>query len=131
MILALGRKRVGFLGMAFKPGTDDLRESPLVEVIETLLGKGYQVSIYDRNVSASALIGANKRFIEEHIPHLSSLLAARAEDVVAASDIVVVGYASAEFNAALKGMRADQTIIDLARIGGREALAAAYDGICW
>jgi GDP-mannose 6-dehydrogenase len=131
MILALGKKRIGFLGMAFKPGTDDLRESPLVEVIETLLGKGYRVSIYDRSVSASALIGANKRFVEEHIPHLSSLLAARAEDVVAAADVVVVGYASPEFAAALAGARAEQTVIDLARIGGREALAAAYDGICW
>jgi GDP-mannose 6-dehydrogenase len=131
MILGLGKKRVGFLGMAFKPGTDDMRESPLVEVIETLLGKGFQVKIYDRNVSASALIGANKRFIEEHVPHLSSLLVGRAEDVVAASQVVVVGYAAAEFAAALKGMRADQVIIDLARIGGREVLAAAYDGICW
>jgi GDP-mannose 6-dehydrogenase len=130
-ILGLGKKRVGFLGMAFKPGTDDLRESPLVEVIETLLGKGYAVKIYDRNVSASALIGANKRFIEEHIPHLSSLLVARPEDVVAGSDVVVVGYSSPEFTAALKSMRADQAIIDLARIEGREGLAAAYDGICW
>ena len=108
MIMGLGRKRVGFLGMAFKPGTDDMRESPLVEVIETLLGKGFRVTIYDKNVSASALIGANKRFIEEHIPHLSSLLVERAEDVVAASQVVVVGYASAEFATALKGMRADQ-----------------------
>jgi GDP-mannose 6-dehydrogenase len=131
MILGLGKKRIGFLGMAFKPGTDDMRESPLVEVIETLLGKGFQVRIYDRNVSASALIGANKRFIEEHIPHLSSLLVERAEDVVAASQVVVVGYASADFAAALRSMRADQVVIDLARIGGREALAAAYDGICW
>ena len=131
MILGLGKKRVGFLGMAFKPGTDDMRESPLVEVIETLLGKGFQVKIYDRNVSASALIGANKRFIEEHIPHLSSLLVERAEDVVATSQVVVVGYASAEFAAALKSMRSDQMIIDLARIEGRESLAAAYDGICW
>ena len=117
--------------MAFKPGTDDMRESPLVEVIETLLGKGFQVRIYDRNVSASALIGANKRFIEEHIPHLSSLLVERAEDVVAASQVVVVGYASAEFSTALQAARPEQTIVDLARIQGREALAAAYDGICW
>jgi GDP-mannose 6-dehydrogenase len=131
MIMGLGRKRVGFLGMAFKPGTDDMRESPLVEVIETLLGKGFRVTIYDKNVSASALIGANKRFIEEHIPHLSSLLVERAEDVVAASQVVVVGYASAEFATALKGMRADQVIIDLARIEGRQGLAASYNGICW
>ena len=131
MIMGLGKKRIGFLGMAFKPGTDDMRESPLVEVIETLLGKGFQVTIYDRNVSASALIGSNKKFIEEHIPHLSSLLVERAEDVIAASQVVVVGYAAAEFAAALAAMRADQVIVDLARIKGRQSLAASYNGICW
>ena len=130
-IVALGKKRVGFLGMTFKPDTDDLRESPLVEVIETLLGKGFQVKIYDRNVATSRLIGANKRFIEEHIPHLSSLLVERAEDVVDTAQVVVVGYAAAEFVPALKGMRADQLIIDLARIEGREGFTASYDGICW
>ena len=130
-IVALGKKRVGFLGMTFKPDTDDLRESPLVEVIETLLGKGFHVKIYDRNVATSRLIGANKRFIEEHIPHLSSLLVERAEDAVDTAQVVVVGYASAEFVPALKSMRADQLIIDLARIEGRESFTASYDGICW
>ena len=131
MIMSLGKKRIGFLGMAFKPGTDDLRESPLVEVIETLLGKGYQVKIYDKNVTTSLLIGANKRFVEEHIPHLSSLLVERAEEVVDTAQVVVVGYASAEFEPALKSMRADQVIIDLARMEGRKSFAASYDGICW
>ena len=130
-IVVLGKKRVGFLGMTFKPDTDDMRESPLVEVIETLLGKGFHVQIYDRNVATSRLIGANKKFIEEHIPHLSSLLVERAEDVVDTAQVVVVGYASAEFVPALKSMRADQLIIDLARIEGRESFAASYDGICW
>ncbi len=130
-IIGLGMKRVGFLGMTFKPDTDDLRESPLVEVIETLLGKGFQVKIYDRSVAISRLIGANKRFIEEHIPHLSSLLVERAEDAVVTAQVVVVGYASAEFVPALKSMRADQLIIDLARIEGRDAFTASYDGICW
>lgn len=130
-IVGLGQKRVGFLGMTFKPDTDDLRESPLVELIETLLGKGFTIRIYDRNVTTSRLIGANKRFIEEHIPHLSSILVDRIEDVVEASQVVVVGYAASEFGPALQTMRADQTIIDLARIGDRETLKAAYDGICW
>jgi GDP-mannose 6-dehydrogenase len=102
-----------------------------VEVIETLLGKGFQVQIYDRNVATSRLIGANKKFIEEHIPHLSSLLVERAEDVVDTAQVVVVGYASAEFVPALTSMRADQLIIDLARIEGRESFTASYDGICW
>lgn len=130
-ILGLGRKRVGFLGMAFKPDTDDLRESPLVELIEALLGKGYSISIYDRNVSLSRLVGANKRFIDEHIPHLSSLLVDRIEDLVEKAQIVVVGHNSPEFIPALQRMRQDQMIIDLARIGKLDGLAASYDGICW
>jgi GDP-mannose 6-dehydrogenase len=130
-IIGLGRKRVGFLGMTFKPDTDDLRESPLVEVIESLLGKGFPVKIYDRNVMTSRLIGANKRFIEEHIPHLSSILVDRIEDVVETAEVVVVGYVSPEFIPALKRMRTDQMIIDLARVSGYEGLAARYDGICW
>jgi len=130
-IIGLGKKRVGFLGITFKPDTDDLRESPLVEVIETLLGKGFHVKIYDKNVATSRLIGANKRFIEEHIPHLSSLLTERIEEVVDMAQVVVVGYASAEFIPALKKMRPDQLIIDLARIEGRESFSASYDGICW
>jgi GDP-mannose 6-dehydrogenase len=130
-ILGLGRKRVGFLGMAFKPDTDDLRESPLVELIETLLGKGYSISIYDRNVSLSCLVGANKRYIDEHIPHLSSLLVDRIEDLVENAQVVVVGHDSPEFKPALQRMRQDQTIIDLAGIGKLEGLAASYDGICW
>ena len=108
-ILGLGRKRVGFLGMAFKPETDDLRESPLVELIETLLGKGYSISIYDRNVYLSRLVGANKRFIDDHIPHLSSLLVDRIEDLVEKAQVVVVGHNSPEFIPALQRMRQDQT----------------------
>jgi GDP-mannose 6-dehydrogenase len=130
-IVGLGNKRVGFLGMAFKPDTDDLRESPLVEVIETILGKGFQVKIYDKSVATSRLIGANKRFVEEHIPHLSSLLTERIEEVTEQSQVVVVGYASPDFEPALRRMRADQFIIDLARIGGHEGFTASYDGICW
>jgi len=130
-ILSLGRKRVGFLGMAFKPDTDDLRESPLVELIETLLGKGYSISIYDRNVSLSRLVGANKRFIDGHIPHLSSLLVDRIEDLVDKAQVVVVGHNSPEFIPALQRMRQDQMIIDLARVGKLDGFAASYEGICW
>lgn len=129
-LIQLGRKRVGFLGMAFKPDTDDLRESPLVELIEALLGKGFDVKIYDKNVSSSRLIGANKRFIEEHIPHLSSLLVDRIDDVTNHSEVVVVGHSSPDFLPALRRMGADQVIVDLARID-EGSLAAAYDGVCW
>jgi GDP-mannose 6-dehydrogenase len=132
-LLALGKKRVGFLGMAFKPNTDDLRESPLVEVIETLLGKGYPIRIYDQNVSLSRLVGANKRFIEEHIPHLSSLLVERIDDLVADSEVIVVGYQSPEFARAIEQARPSQVVIDLARVAktAHAKTPAQYDGICW
>jgi GDP-mannose 6-dehydrogenase len=130
-LLSLGKKRVGFLGMAFKPNTDDLRESPLVEVIETLLGKGYAILIYDQNVSLSRLVGANKRFIEEHIPHLSSLLVDKIEDLVAGSDVIVVGYQSPEFARAIENARPSQVVIDLARVARHATTPATYDGICW
>jgi GDP-mannose 6-dehydrogenase len=130
-IIDTGKRRVGFLGMAFKPDTDDLRESPLVEVIETLIGKGYAIRIYDRNVSLSRLIGANRRFIEEHIPHLSSLLVEDAMDLVEHSDVIVVGYSAPEFRPVLEALGAHQTVIDLARIDKSPKTAAAYDGIAW
>jgi GDP-mannose 6-dehydrogenase len=131
MITGLGKKRIGFLGMAFKPDTDDMRESPLVEVIETLLGKGYAVRIYDRNVSTSRLIGANRRFIEEHIPHLSSLLVEDTDALIAHADVIVVGYQSPEFVAALKRLRPEQTVVDLARLAKTVDTPAHYEGICW
>ncbi len=131
MIMATGKRRIGFLGMAFKPDTDDLRESPLVEVIETLLGKGYSIRIFDRNVATSRLIGANRRFMEDHIPHLSSLLVESVEDLTANSDVIVIGYKSPEFINAFESLRSDQTVVDLARLAERERTAANYQGICW
>ena len=131
LITAHGKKRVGFLGMAFKPDTDDMRESPLVEVIETLLGKGYAIRIFDRNVSTSRLIGANRKFIDEHIPHLSSLLVEQASEIAAQSDVVVVGYQSPEFAAVVASLRPDQVVIDLARLKMTEPTQAQYEGICW
>jgi GDP-mannose 6-dehydrogenase len=130
-ILEHGKKSVGFLGMAFKPNTDDLRESPLVNVIETLLGKGYRIRIYDHSVSLSRLVGANRRFIDEHIPHLSSLLVENIETLVAQSDVIVIGYQAPEFAAALKHLHSGQIVIDLARVARVVETAATYDGICW
>jgi GDP-mannose 6-dehydrogenase len=131
LIMSPGKKRIGFLGMAFKPDTDDLRESPLVSLIETLLGKGYSIQIYDRNVTASRLIGANRRFMEEHIPHLSSLLVESTEILTADAEVIVVGYKSPEFVAATKTLRPDQIVIDLARLDLNSVLPAHYEGICW
>jgi len=131
MIMAEGKKRIGFLGMAFKPDTDDMRESPLVTVIETLLGKGFAIRIFDRNVSTSRLIGANRRFIEDHIPHLASLLVEHPEDVAENSDIIVVGYKSEEFASVLTSLRPEQIVVDFARIARPVSTPARYEGICW
>lgn len=130
-ITAFGKKRIGFLGMAFKPDTDDMRESPLVELIEALIGKGYFVRIYDRNVSTSRLIGANRRFIDEHIPHLASLLLEDIQELVREVDVIVVGYSSPEFVAAVASLRPDQAVVDLARLARRVETPARYEGICW
>ena len=94
-----------------------------------MLGKGYSIRIYDRNVSTSRLIGANRRFMEEHIPHLSSLLVESADELAADADVIVVGYQSPDFIPALQSLRPDQTVIDLARLAS--TTAARYEGICW
>lgn len=131
MITAPGKKRIGFLGMAFKPDTDDMRESPLVTLIETLLGKGYAIKVFDRNVATSRLIGANRRYIEEHIPHLSSLMVEDIAQLTESSDVIVVGYKSPEFADALKTLRPEQTVVDLARLAHTVDTPARYEGICW
>src|SRR5215470_15240844 len=104
-IVDTGRKRIGLLGFSFKAGTDDLRESPIVILAEALLGKGYQLCIYDRNVSMARLVGANRDYINTQIPHLSSLLCETLEDVLEKSDVLVVGNASPEFADVLKRTR--------------------------
>ncbi len=131
-VLETGRKRVGLLGFSFKAGTDDLRESPIVILAESLLGKGYTLRIYDRNVSTARLVGANKAYIEQQIPHLASLLSSDIEEVIDQSEVVVVGNKAPEFDEALKRCREDQIIIDLVRVPVNQAdLRADYRGICW
>jgi GDP-mannose 6-dehydrogenase len=131
-IVETGRKRIGLLGFSFKAGTDDLRESPMVILAETLLGKGYQVRIYDRNVLLARLTGSNRDYIEKQIPHLARLLAESADDVIAESDVVVIGNAGDEFSEAMTRCRADQTILDLVRVPvDRSRVVADYRGICW
>ena len=131
-IVDTGRKRVGLLGFSFKAGTDDLRESPIVILAEALLGKGYSLCIYDRNVSLARLVGANKDYINTQIPHLSSLLTENIDEVLEKSDVIVVGNLSPEFSDALKRTRPDQIILDLVRVKTpREEIPADYRGICW
>jgi GDP-mannose 6-dehydrogenase len=131
-IVEKGKRRIGILGFSFKAGTDDLRESPMVILAEALLGKGYELCIYDRNVSLARLMGANKQYIEQQIPHLSRHLCESVDDVIARSDVIVVGNGAPEFSEAVTRCRPDQTIIDLVRIPfDSAAVQAHYDGICW
>jgi GDP-mannose 6-dehydrogenase len=131
-VLETGKKKVGLLGFSFKAGTDDLRESPIVILAEALLGKGLSLSIYDQNVSLAKLVGANKEYIEQQIPHLSSLLRHTIDEVIAQSEVIVVGNRSPEFVDALGRTRPDQIVIDLVRLPMYGALLPAeYRGICW
>ena len=131
-VLDTGRKRIGLLGFSFKAGTDDLRESPMVILAESLLGKGCSLKIYDKNVSIARLVGSNKDYIEGQIPHLSSLLCDTIEEVIDQSEVIVVGNQSPEFAAALERCRPEQIVIDLVRVPVPGALLQAeYRGICW
>ena len=131
-IVDTGKKRVGLLGFSFKAGTDDLRESPIVILAEALLGKGFQLCIYDKNVSLARLVGANKDYINKQIPHLSSLLSDSIDDVLDKSDVIVVGNGAPEFGDALTRTREDQVILDLVRVNTpRDQIKGDYRGICW
>ena len=121
---------VGVLGIAFKPGTDDLRESPVVELAETLIGRGYDVRIYDPSVNLALLTGSNKRFMEEQIPHLAKLLTESAEELVAQCNTVVLGYDDPRFVQALDGRAPGCRIIDLAGVSAG-AFSGSYSGIAW
>src|SRR5947209_2073401 len=131
MVLHAGRKRIGVLGFSFKAGTDDLRESPMVTLIETLLGKGMQLSIYDRDVSLARLFGANKEYIEREIPHISQLMRSTVEEVLTNSDLLIIGNKAEEFRDIETKLRSDQIVIDLVRIFGNRVTDESYQGICW
>jgi len=132
LVKRTGKKKVGLLGLSFKAGTDDLRESPLVELIERLLGKGYEVRIYDKNVSLARLHGANRAYIEKEIPHLAQLMRSSLADVIAESEVILIGNSAPEFKEALHTTQPHQTIIDLVRlVNGAGQPAAQYEGICW
>jgi GDP-mannose 6-dehydrogenase len=131
-VLDTRKKKIGLLGFSFKDGTDDLRESPIVILAETLLGKGVSLCIYDKHVSLARLVGANKAYIETQIPHLSSLLCNTIDEVLERSEVIVVGTQSPEFVDAVKRCRPDQVIIDLVRVPVQASLLQAdYRGISW
>jgi GDP-mannose 6-dehydrogenase len=130
-ILDTGLKRVGLIGLSFKAGTDDLRESPSVALVETLIGKGYQVRIYDPDVSFARLFGANRRYIEREIPHIASLLSSDLAQVIEESDLLVVAKALRELSPALEGHH-DRMVLDLVRLPQNGATGTTrYEGICW
>lgn len=130
MIADKGARKVGILGFSFKAGTDDLRESPLVDVIEYLLGKGYELKLYDKNVNLAALTGANQDYILNHIPHISKLMVTNMQDVLDFADTIVIGNGAAEFKTVPASLKPHQHIVDLVRIS-KEQSGEQYDGICW
>ena len=131
-VLASGCRKVGFLGLSFKAGTDDLRESPLVMLAEQLIGKGVQLTVYDPEVHLSQLLGANRRYIEQHLPHIGQLVQADIAAVINQSELIVVGLSGAAIADALAThTRAGQKVLDLVNLPNRSAIAATVEGLCW
>jgi GDP-mannose 6-dehydrogenase len=131
-VVASGKRKVGFVGLSFKTGTDDLRESPLVTLAEMLIGKGYQLSVYDPEVHLARLLGANKSFIEQHLPHIGEMLVPELNTVVDQAEVIVLGSNSpAVMDALARRVRADQVVVDLVRLPAGLRLAAPVVGLCW
>jgi GDP-mannose 6-dehydrogenase len=131
MIVDAGHRRVGILGFSFKAGTDDLRESPMIEVIEHLIGKGYDLRIFDKNVQMASLVGANRDFILNRIPHISRLMVKSIDAVLEHAQTVVIGNKDADFSSVMERLREDQRLVDFVRISSRRSENGKYDGICW
>jgi GDP-mannose 6-dehydrogenase len=131
MIVKTGKKKIGVLGFAFKAGTDDLRESPVVSVIERLIGKGYDIKLYDREVSVAKLVGANKEYIERESPHISNLMANEIDEVLNHAEVILIGNSAKEFQEIEPKLRKEQMVVDLVRIFGKRTSDENYQGICW
>ena len=131
-VLHANKKKIAFLGLSFKPGTDDLRESPQVQMIKRLLGEGCQVRVWDRDVLLGRLAGSNRQYIEEVIPHIGSLLSADLEEVVRSGEVVVIAT-KVDKNQLATCLRGDQAVIDLVNLASasRPSGDGAYQGICW
>jgi GDP-mannose 6-dehydrogenase len=130
-VIEKGNRRVGILGFSFKAGTDDLRESPMVELTERLIGKGYDLRVYDRNVSLACLHGANRDYILNKIPHISRLMVPHIDDVLAHAQTVVIGNAAPEFADVPRHIADGQTVIDFVRICDSRTVLGVYEGLCW
>ncbi|MFB3817523.1 MAG: nucleotide sugar dehydrogenase [Candidatus Methylomirabilales bacterium] len=130
-VMATERKRIGVLGLAFKAGTDDVRESPVVALIEALLGKGCCLKVFDPSVAMTKLSGANREFLEGKIPHIAELLVGDGQEIADHAEVVVVGNRSREFVDVLSRLRPEQHVIDLVRIAKEARTSATYEGIAW
>jgi GDP-mannose 6-dehydrogenase len=130
-IVDKGSRRIGILGFSFKAGTDDLRESPMVEVTERLIGKGYDLRVYDRNVSLASIHGANRDYILNKIPHISRLMVSSIDEVIAHAQTIVIGNAAPEFAEVPRSIGEGQTIIDFVRVSESRSIAGVYEGLCW
>jgi GDP-mannose 6-dehydrogenase len=133
MVLETGKKKVGMLGLSFKAATDDLRESPQVQLVKRLLGEGRQIRIWDDNVSLGQLIGSNRQYIEEVIPHIGSLLSSSLADVLKDAEVVVIGTRGIDRDELRRSLRPDHTVVDLVNLerASRPATSGDYEGICW
>lgn len=131
LIMEAGHKRIGVLGFSFKEGTDDMRESPMIEVIERLIGKGHELRIFDKNVNLAKLVGANRDFILNRLPHISKLMAPSMEEVLEHAETVVIGNKDPDFAAVPAQLHEGQRLVDFVRIGDQRSGNGKYDGICW
>jgi GDP-mannose 6-dehydrogenase len=132
-VMRTNKRKIAQLGLSFKAGTDDLRESPQVQLVKRLLGEGCEVRVWDQDVSLGRLAGSNRQYIEEVIPHIGSLLSSDLEQVVGHAEVVIIGNQSVDKNELAKYLRADQVIIDLVNLdkSRRPGSVARYEGICW
>jgi GDP-mannose 6-dehydrogenase len=131
IILKKNKQKIGILGFSFKAGTDDLRESPLVNVIETLIGKGKDLKLYDKNVNLAKLVGANKEYILHYIPHISRLMTDSIDAVLEHAEVIVIGNGDPAFQEVLLHLKPGQEVIDFVRITNQKSVEGSYDGICW
>ena len=131
LVMNEGKRKVGILGFSFKAGTDDLRESPIVELIERLIGKGFDLRLYDRNVHLAKLTGANRDYILNRIPHISRLMVPTIEEVMAHAQTIVIGNAAPEFVDVPKRIGDGQTVIDFVRVCDSRTVLGVYEGLCW
>jgi GDP-mannose 6-dehydrogenase len=130
-VIEKGSRKVGILGFSFKAGTDDLRESPVVELTERLIGKGFDLRVYDSNVRLASIHGANRNYILNHIPHISRLMVQTVEEILEHARTIVIGNAAPEFKEIPKRLVDGQTLIDFVRISESRSVSGIYEGLCW